>query len=229
MAQTWEDLVFAHWPLPIELLRRVVPAVIPLDTFDGQAWLGVTPFKVGVIRPRGFPHIPRVSEFNEINVRTYTTIDGKPGIWFLSLDASSRLAVIAARRTYRLPYFHAAIALRRHGSAIDFSTHRTSLDGPPAELTARYQPTGPVRIAAPGTLEHFLSERYCLYNLDQHQHIYRADIHHPPWPLQPATAKLDRNSMGAPYGIQLTTDPLLHFARRQDVIFWMPRRLNPDR
>ena len=138
------------------------------------------------------------------------------------MDASSRLAVIAARRTYRLPYFHAAIALRRHGSPIDFSTHRTSLDGPPAELTARYSTDRPVRIAAPGTLEHFLSERYCLYSLDQHQHIYRADIHHPPWPLQPATAKLDRNSMGAPYGIQLTTDPLLHFARRQDVIFGCP-------
>lgn len=221
--------MFAHWPVSIELLRRVVPAVIPLDTFDGQAWLGVTPFRVGVIRPRGLPHIPRVSEFNEINVRTYTTIEGKPGIWFLSLDASSRLAVTAARRAYRLPYFHAAIALRRRGETIHFSSRRTSRDGPPAGLTALYQPTGPVRFAAPGTLEHFLTERYCLYTLDQHQHIHRAEIHHPPWPLQPATAKLEHNTMGAPYGIQPTASPLLHFARRQDVIFWMLRRLDRDR
>ncbi len=215
--QTWLDLLFAHWSLPVEALRAAMPAELPVDTFDGRAWLGITPFEVSGLRARGTPPVPRLSRFAETNVRTYTTIDGKPGIHFFSLDAASALAVAGARATYRLPYHRAEMAIERAGGEIRYRTRRAK---PEAELVARYRPDGPVFQAQPGTLEHFLTERYCLYVVDERQRIRRADIHHPPWPLQPAVADIERNTMTAPYGIELVGDPLLHFAARQDVLIW---------
>lgn len=220
MAQTWEDLLFAHWRVAEEDLRRVVPPGLPLDTFDGSAWLGVTPFRIGSHRLRFTPHVPPLTAFPEVNVRTYTTVGGKPGIYFLSLDAASRLAVASARRAYRLPYFHARMGVeRRH--LIDFRSERVSRDGPPADLHVRYRPTSAPRQAAPGTLEHFLTERYCLYTLDRRGAILRGEIHHPPWPLRDAEAEVQRNSMTAGHDLELAgTAPLLHLAARQDVLIW---------
>ncbi len=226
MAQTWNELLFAHWAVPVEHLRPVVPAEIPIDTFDGSAWIGITPFDVTGFRLRGTPPTPGVSRFPECNVRTYTTIDGKPGIWFLSLDAASCLAVAGARRTYRLPYFRARMSIERANGDVRYQTERCSNDGEPAELRGRYRGTGPVFHASPGSLEHFLVERYCLYALDELRRPYRADIHHPPWPLQAAEASLERNTMAAPYRIELPPEaPLLHLAARQDVVIWSLARL----
>src|SRR3954451_8942710 len=216
--QTWQDLLFAHWPLPAEALRPAVPPELPIDTFDGVAWLGVTPFQVTGARPRGTPPVPILSSFLETNVRTYTTIGGRPGIWFLSLDAASTLAVLGARRSYRLPYFRARMSATRRGDRIDY---RTTPAAAAASLAVSYQPSGAVFQAEPGTLEHFLTERYCLYALDERHRILRAEIHHPPWPLQAATATIAENTMSAPYRIGLGSEPaLLHFARRQDVVVW---------
>jgi uncharacterized protein YqjF (DUF2071 family) len=220
MAQSWIDLLFAHWPVPRDDLQAVVPQGLPLDTYDGRAWLGVTPFEVGAFRLRGLPHVPHVTSFAETNVRTYTTIAGKPGIYFISLDAASRLAVAGARRTYRLPYFHARMSARRSERWVDYATSRTSHDGPRAELSVRYAPDGPRFEARPGSLEYFLTERYCLYTLDTEGRVLRGDIHHPPWPLQPAIAELERNTMGMQVGQRLDGEPLLHLARRQDVVVW---------
>jgi len=195
-----------------------VPPSLPLDTFDGRAWIGVTPFEVSGLRARGTPPLPGVSRFAETNVRTYTTVGGRPGIYFLSLDAASRLAVAGARRAYRLPYHHAAMTIERAAGGIVYRTRRV---GGEAELAVSYRPTGAVFTARPGTLEHFLTERYCLYALDERHRVLRADIHHPPWPLQPAEAAFERNTMTAPYGIELPArEPLLHFAGRQDVVIW---------
>jgi uncharacterized protein YqjF (DUF2071 family) len=216
--QTWVDLLFAHWSLPVEALRPAVPAELPIDTFDGHAWLSVTPFEVRGLRLVGTPPLPGISRFPETNVRTYTTIDGKPGIHFLCLYAGSAMAVTAARATYRLPYVHAEMTIDRGGDEV---RHRTRRPEPEAELVARYRPSGAVFNAAPGTLDHFLTERYCLYTLDDRRRIRRADIHHPPWPLQPADTELERNTLGAPQGIELTDEPsLTHFAARQDVLVW---------
>jgi uncharacterized protein YqjF (DUF2071 family) len=221
MAQTWLDLLFAHWPVEPEALRRVLPPGVEPDRFDGRAWIGVTPFEVAGLRLHGTAPVPLLSRFAETNVRTYVTVEGKPGIWFLSLDAASRLAVLAARRTYRLPYFHAAMGIERAGERIRYATRRTSSDGEPARLEIDYEPTGAVFTAADGTLEQFLTERYCLYTLDARRRLTRAQIHHPPWPLQPATATTHHNTMAEPYGIALAGEPpLLHFARRQDVVIW---------
>jgi uncharacterized protein len=222
-AQTWRDLLFAHWALDPAALRPAVPAQLPIDTFDGCAWLAVTPFEVRDLRLHGMPPVPRLSRFAETNVRTYTTLDGKPGIWFFSLDAASRLAVAAARLTYRLPYFHARMSIARGADGeIAYATSR-SAGG--AALRARYRPTGEPFEGRPGTLEHFLTERYCLYTVVGAA-VRRAEIHHPPWPLTPATAEIERNTMAAPLGLDLSADePLLHFAARQDVIIWAPKRV----
>ena len=225
MAQSWEHLLFAHWPVAVEELRRVVPDEIPIDTYDGSAWLGVTPFRLTALRLRGLPHLPDLTSFLETNVRTYATIGGRPGIYFLSLDAASALAVAAARRSYRLPYFHARMSARTVTDWVDYESTRVSSDGPPAQLRVRYRPTGEASEAQEGSLEHFLTERYCLYTLDDRGRVLRAEIHHPPWPLQPAEAELELNTMGAPLGQPLGGPPLVHFARRQDVLIW---RLEPN-
>ena len=220
MGQTWHDLLFAHWRVDPDALRAVLPPQVPLDVRDGAAWVGVTPFVVSGLRARGTPPLPRLSRFCELNVRTYATVGGRPGIWFLSLDAASSLAVRGARRGYRLPYFRARMSAVRDGGAVSYRSERVSPDGEPARFAARYAPSGPPAPAAPGSLEHFLTERYCLYALDDHGRILRADIHHPPWPLQPARAEIEVNTMAAPYGLDLAVEPLTHLDRRQDVVIW---------
>jgi uncharacterized protein YqjF (DUF2071 family) len=176
------------------------------------------------MRLRGLPPAPFVSRFLETNVRTYVTLDGRPGIWFLSLDASSRLAVLGARHTYRLPYFRARMSAREGPYGIDYLLARES---PPASLGVTYGPVGDAFHAGPGTLEHFLIERYRLYSLARDGSLLAADIHHPPWRLQPAEARVTSNTMTASQGIALSEQPaLLHFSRRQDVVIWPPRAMS---
>lgn len=222
MAQTWRDLLFAHWSVAPATLDGLVPPQLPLDTFDGRAWIGVTPFGVRNTRLRPTLPMPFASAFPEINVRTYVTIAGKPGIFFFSLDAGSALAVAVARRAYRLPYFRARMSIDRDGRTVRFTSRRTSPEAPAgAAFRARYRPTGAIFTAAPGTLEHWLTERYCLYTLDDERRVLRGDIHHPPWPLQPADADVELNTMAAELAIELDDEPLLHYAHRQDVVFWL--------
>jgi uncharacterized protein len=220
MGQIWLDLLFAHWRVPEEELRRVVPAQLPLDTFDGSAWLGVTPFLVRGLRLRGTAPVPVLSSFPEINVRTYVRVGGKPGIYFLSLDAGSWPAVFAARHGYRLPYFHSRIAAGTCGPWVRYNAQRTSGDGPPARFEARYRPEGERLPLRDGSVERWLAERYCLYTLDQRGTILRGDIHHPPWPLRAAHAEIGLNTMARPFEIELRGRPLLHFSARQDVVLW---------
>jgi uncharacterized protein YqjF (DUF2071 family) len=230
MRQTWTDLLFAHWPVDGRLLQATMPPGMTVDRYDGQAWLGIVPFQMSNVAPRGVPNLPFVSAFAELNVRTYVTLGGKPGVYFFSLDADSQVAVTAARTLFRLPYFVAAMAMQKTGDRVRCRSRR-AIAGPGvdprsgapvvAELEAHYRPTGPVRAAEPGTLEYFLTERYCLYNVDGAYRARRLEIHHPPWPLQPAEADITVNTMAAAAGITLpATPPLLHFAVRQDTVAW---------
>jgi uncharacterized protein YqjF (DUF2071 family) len=218
MAQTWHDLLFAHWPVDGAALEPLLPDGLALDRFAGEAYLGITPFGLSGLRLRGTLPVPRVSSFLEVNVRTYVTAGGKPGIWFLSLDASSRLAVEAARRVYRLPYHRAAMSTTPRDGDVDYSSARIDAERPYV-LEARYRGVGAAAPPPPGTLEAFLTERYCLYAVDKGR-LCRAEIHHPPWPLQRAQARIDLNTMppdDVPVG---DGPPLLHFGARQDVLVW---------
>jgi uncharacterized protein YqjF (DUF2071 family) len=220
MGQSWLDLLFAHWPVPEEALREVVPPQLPIDTYEGTAWLGITPFCVRGLRLRGTVPLPGLSTFPELNVRTYVDLDGRPGIYFLSLDADSWAAVRGARTAYRLPYFRSHIRVDRNEQGIGFDLLRTSGDGPPARFVARYGAEGAELPIREGSLERWLTERYCLYTLDEEGRVQRADIHHPPWPLRPGWAEIESDTMAAPFGVVPAGDPLLHFSPRQDVVIW---------
>ena len=219
-AQTWEELAFLHWRVDEAGLRPLVPAGLELETHDGSAWLGITPFRLTGFRARGVPPLPVVSQFPELNVRTYVTDGEKPGIWFFSLDCGSRLAVEGARRLYRLPYRHARMSVARRHGHVHYDSAREG-----AAFSARYRGVGDFFHAEPGSLEHFLTERYCLYSAGDDSTLHRAQIHHPPWPLQAGEAVVELNTM-APAGVALPDeDPLVHYAVRQDVVVWPLERV----
>jgi uncharacterized protein YqjF (DUF2071 family) len=209
-------LLFMHWRVDADTLRELLPEQLPLDTLDGEAWLGVTPFRVSGFRLRGLPPAPVLSSFPETNVRTYVTYEGKPGIWFFSLDADSPWAVEAARRTYHLPYHHAKMRDDRRGDTIEYRSERGR-----AVLDLAYRGTGAPTPAKEGTLEYFLTERYCLYTRHRGR-LERAEIHHRPWPLQTAEAEIRENTMPP---VAVEGEPLLHYSERQDVVIWSLERL----
>jgi uncharacterized protein len=219
MGQTWDDLLFAHWRVSPESVRALLPAGLELDLFEGEAWIGVTPFAVTGLRARGLPPFPFVSSFLELNTRTYVTAGGKPGIWFFSLDAASQVAVEGARRGYKLPYFRAVMRAEWGGGWLSYESRRRDRRGEPASFRGRYRPVGEELDPDPRSLAHFLTERYCLYAVDRGR-LKRAEIHHPPWPLRPAEAALEENTMPPATIEVLDEDPLLHFSARQDVVIW---------
>ena len=225
MTQRWNDLLFLHYALPPERILPLIPEVLTLDTFQQRAWVSVTPFWINHLRPPGVPSLPWFSHFAEINVRTYVTRDSKPGVYFFSLDASNLSAVWGARVFYRLPHWHAAITLKgRGGITIEYTSKRQH--GPkPAEFRCSYGPSSLSFNAHPGSLEHFLTERYCLYAANRRR-LYRGEIHHLPWELQTATVELAENSMARTAGIALPAEPeVAYFSRELKVLFWAPERL----
>jgi uncharacterized protein YqjF (DUF2071 family) len=227
LAMTWRRLLFMHWPIEPRLLAPLIPRGLVLDTFDGQAWLGVVPFTMTGVKPRGSPDLPYFSAFHELNVRTYVTHGGTGGVWFFSLDAANVCAVLGARLAYGLPYYRARIRLEEDGASNRYVCHRL-WTRKPAGFRASYRPTGSVYKTTPGGLDHWLTERYCLYA----KHLgalLRVDIRHEAWPLQPAEAEVEHNSMTLPMGFGLPqTEPLLHYAENLHVVSWLPTLVRMD-
>jgi len=222
--QSWRDLLFAHWPVAARVLRPLVPPPLEVQELDGTSWVGVVPFRMAGVMRRPLPDLPWVSAFPELNVRLYVEHEGRAGVWFLSLDATNPLAVWAARRFFHLPYFRARIGLDDAGDAIRYTCHRPV--GEPV-FEARYRPTSEPHESTPGTLEHWLTERYCLYAQAPDGSIWRNDVHHLPWPLQAAEAEITRNTYLAHHGLPVGDPPsVLHFARRIDVIVWDAERVS---
>lgn len=221
MLQKWHDLLFAHWAMPPEQVRPLVPPELELDVRDGQAWVGVIPFWMSGIRARGVPALPGLSSSPELNVRTYVRYRGIPGVYFWSLDIASHVAVWGARTFYHLPYLYASMSIKNTGEQFSYTCSR--MEKPqPAEFRGRYGPTAPPRQREQGSIEHFLSERYCLYTIHNGQ-VLRAYIHHLPWPLQDADAQIEVNTMAQTTGIHLpAAKPLLHFSRDLEVLVWWP-------
>jgi uncharacterized protein YqjF (DUF2071 family) len=205
-------------------VRRHLPPHLTLDLFGGHAWIGIVPFAMTNVAPRGVPSVPLLSAFPELNVRTYVRVGDRPGIHFFSLDAGRAAAVQAARTLLNLPYHLARMRVTGRGDRIEYHSRRQTESD--AAFSAVYGPAGQPFRAAVGSLEWFLTERYCLYHIDRRQRPYRLDIHHAPWRLQPATATLMRNTMAAVNGLTLPDSaPLLHFVKRQDTVAWLPTRI----
>ena len=224
IAQSWRALLFAHWPLPPRALLPLLPAGLTLDTFAGDAWVGVVPFHLPHLAPRVVPRGLALG-FPELNVRTYVVAEDKPGVWFFSLDAASILAVLGARRAFHLPYFWARMRMDTSGGSILYKSRRRHPGAASATFTGRYRPTGPVFTSTPGSLERWLTARYCLYAADRAGRVFRGEINHPPWPLQAAEAEIEVNSMAAGHGFDLSGSPLLHFSPGVDVVTWWPQRV----
>jgi uncharacterized protein len=227
MGMTWRDLLFMHWPVDAEALRPFVPPSLRIDTFDGSAWLGVVPFHMTGVRPHFLPAVPGLSNFPEINLRTYVTAQDRPGVWFFSLDAHSRLAVRLARASFHLPYFDADMSCDAINDGIHYRSIRTHRGARPAEFVARYRPAGEPFESGRGSIENFLTERYCLYSADKKGVVRRGEVHHRLWPLQPAEVEVQKLAMTQQIGLKLPqTGPILHFSRRLDVLAWLPRRIS---
>jgi uncharacterized protein len=220
MHQTWGKLLFMHWRIDEKVVRSSIPENLEIDTFDGSAWIAIAPFTMWDIRafPPFLPAVPGLSAMHELNVRTYVHFDRVPGVWFFSLDCDSVAAVLGARTFYHLPYYNADIELAQDGKRIDYALSRT--EDPPAEFSASWKIGGSPHYAHPGSLEFFLTERYCLYSEDDRA-IYRARIYHPPWPLQKASLISLDSTMIESHGLPTPEgDPLLHYAEEISVDIW---------
>ena len=225
MAQNWHDLLFVHWPVPVEAMRRLVPPQLELDCFEGRSWIGIVPFRMAGVRLRATPAVPWLSAFPELNVRTYVTIGGKPGVWFFSLDAANRVAVEVARAWFNLPYFRAEMSLSARGTEIAYFSRRIDSRGQGERFEASYAGEGETFHADRGTLDYFLTERYCLYAQPRDGAILCGEIHHAPWELERARASVSVNTMAESLGLSLSGVPLLHFSRLQEVVVWSPQRI----
>jgi uncharacterized protein YqjF (DUF2071 family) len=219
--QRWVNLLFAHWPVPASAARRLIPASLNLEVeeFAGTAWVGLVPFQMEDVMFRGLPEVPRFSRFPEMNLRLSVTHKGRPGVWFVSLDATNPLAVWGARRFAHLPYFEAAMQVQIDGHRVRYDSVRRAADRP-VIFRGSYWPTSNVFEAAPGSLEHFLTERYRLYTAGPDQRLLTIDIHHQPWALQYAAADIVENTVAEAQGLPLIGRPLLHYSRRQGTIGW---------
>ncbi len=220
MHQNWGKLLFMHWTIDEKLLRPLIPAQLSIDSFDGSVWIGVIPFTMWGIRASFLPPIPGTSAFHELNVRTYVTFNGTPGVWFFSLDAANRLAVWAARKFYNLPYFNAQMSLDQIDKTVHYSSTRQDTRGAPAELKATWAIGEHLPRSSPGSIEFFLTERYCLYS-ERDAKLYRAQIHHQPWPLQAAKLNSFSSTMIESLGVSTPPgEPLLHYAEELSIDIW---------
>ena len=215
VSQTWEHLLFAHWPVDPDAVRRLLPRGVEPDTRDGQAWIALVPFVMRGSRPPEGPQWAALRPIPELNVRTYVRVGGEPAVWFISLDAASRFFATVGRHLFGLPYHLARMAVETDGDRVHYVSGR-----PGAAFAATYEPAGPPERAAAGSLEHFLVERYRLY-AERRGRLLTATVVHEPWPLQPARACVGLNRM-APSGIELKGEPLLHYSRSVHALISAP-------
>jgi uncharacterized protein YqjF (DUF2071 family) len=219
LSQTWAKLLFAHWAIEPERLRGLIPGKLDIDLFDGKAWIGIVPFAMRQVGPRYLPKPSAISNFLELNVRTYVVHDGRPGVYFFSLDCSSPLAVWVARTFYQLPYFDASMSCIEKDGWIEYKSQRKDRG---IAFTAKYRGTGEKLSAPSGSIDRFLTERYCLYTVDRSGRLHHGIIHHDIWPLQKAEAEITQNTMtSSTLGFELPEQkPLLHYSETIDTVEW---------
>lgn len=221
MTQTWEDVLFLHWPVDEQLLRKHIPETLELDVYEGKAWLGIVPFEVKGMRPRLLPTFPFIGSFLELNVRTYVKYKGKPGVYFFSLDTSNFVVVTMAKIGYALPYRHAEMKIERKHQEIILSNNWKD-EKQSEHFQCTYTPVSPIYYSEKGTLDHWLTERYCLWTVRGNM-LMRTDIHHTKWELQNAEVALHHNTMASflPTSIYDKV-PVAHYCQSKQAYFWPP-------
>ena len=228
MRQDWRELLFMHWPVPAEIIQPHLPPRLKVDTYDGMAWLAVVPFQMSKVRTRISPPVRGTSEFLELNVRTYVHLDGVPGVWFFSLDATNALAVWVARTVFNLPYLRAKMHLESPGPGLrHFTAERTHAGAPAAHFSATWKSGSPLPLPEPGSLAFFLTERYCLYASNKAQtKLYRGRVAHRPWPLCTAQMLHYESNLLEGHGLPTPVGaPLLHAAGPVSVELWPMQRV----
>ncbi|MCM3568556.1 YqjF family protein [Neobacillus mesonae] len=223
MRQTWRNLLFAHWPVPAEQLRPLIPAVLDIDTYEQSAWLGVVVFHIDGIYLRGLSPLSIVPAFPEINLRTYVRHQGKPGVFFLSLDVSNWASLHIAKRWYHLPYRAADISCRQHDGAFYYESIRKK--SPSVTFKGSYAPSSEVYFSKQGVIDHWLTERYCLYSTDNRKNLYCGEIHHNPWPLQLADSEI-HHTLFSPFQLEPRENKAIcHFSKGVDTLFWNIKKI----
>jgi uncharacterized protein len=226
MFQRWHDLLFAHWPLAADIVQKLLPAGMEVDTFDDAAWIGLVPFRMTSVRLRLTPPFAPMSDFPEMNVRTYVRCNGKQGVYFFSLDAANLLAVHIARAWFCLPYYSAAMSIAETNDVITYRTRRTHRNCAAAEFAGKYGPTGLPFLSEKHTLEQWLTERYYLFTSSRGKGLIVGAIHHKPWPLQHAFWEPEIETAIQAAGIaRPNSEPHLLFARQLDVLIWRPKAI----
>lgn len=226
LTQRWNDLLFAHWPIPVAKMASLLPDWLEVDNFQGSAWLGVVPFWLDRVKIRNVPSVLSTRSFPDLNLRTYVRdqFTRSPGIYCFSFDASSLLATVAARALYNLPYYWSSMKLEQRSEREFAFYSRRRFAGRPVVFNARYRGLGPTsRLAEhrPGSLEHFVTERSCLFSTDRTGQPVRSNLHYVPWPLEEAEAEIERNDLADSIGLKLPwTEPVLHYSRRLAVYIW---------
>ncbi len=218
--QSWNDLLFVHYRIDVKDIRHLVPIELKIQEFDGSSWIGIVPFKMNKVMRRPFPNLPWFSYFLELNVRLYVEYNGKPGVWFLSLDATNPVVVWAGNQFFNLPYKNAQMSTFKKENLIFYTSERKNVSIP-AAFEAQYQITSDIFYAKPNTLESFLTERYCFYT-KTNKGIQRADVHHVPWPLQLAEGQIFKNTLLEGIELTATDSPILHYSSGVDVVSWNP-------
>ena len=222
--QNWTDLLFAHWQVDPDSLNQYIPDSLEIDSYDNSAWIGVVPFRMENVSHRYLPDLPYLSKFPELNLRTYVRYEDKPGVWFFSLDAANLVAVKSARSLFHLPYKHAKIELTKHEDKYSFNSKRLEGD---CLFNAHYQPVSEPYSAETGTLEHWLTERYCLYAESPDKTIYRTEVHHAQWSLEKADAEIRTNQLADNFDFELPGQPVItHFSKKIEVIAWSPEKIS---
>ena len=225
LSMRWHDLLFASWPVAEERLRPLVPSALPIDTWGGSAWLTVVALRLSRVRPLRVPLPRELLSFSQVNVRTYTTVAGKPGIWLLSVDCDDRPTVAAARAGFGAPYMHADVSVAAAGERVRARSRRSRHGGSSVPFDASYAPDGVASPPEPGSLDDFIANRFSLYGSNR-LGLLRSDIAHAPWPLQEAAADIDAAPLLGSLGLRMPSDPpILHFARELDVLCGLPVRL----
>jgi uncharacterized protein YqjF (DUF2071 family) len=225
--QSWSNLLFTHWPISAELLRPHIPRSLQIDTFDGTAWLGVVVFVMDGIYLRGLSALSLTPKFAEINVRTYVQCNGKPGVYFMSLDVADWASLMFAKRWYRLPYKAAQISFQKEGRTFFCQSLRKEKAKVPIGFHANYIPDSRVYFSKKEMFDHWLTERYCFFSTDTRGNIYCGEIHHQPWPLQKVEIEICRNSLFTPFQFDLSEEkPIVHFSKGLDSLFWNIKRLD---